>query len=128
MSKKIIRMALVAAFSVLGNVSVQAAPLACEVREKHQCAPQSPCRPIPSTVRLELDPATGAYSRCDAKGCDRHRSIVSRSGVWVNFAIPGSATFARVGDDGSVVEVAALNSTVLVGYGRCRQSRRARRF
>lgn len=97
-----------------------AQPRSCTLVQKEQCEPGSPCRSIASTVGLILDAQTGSYQRCNGKGCDTYKAVVSKSGIWTLMENPGHGFFAKISPNQEVVEVVSMNSVVLVGYGTCR--------
>jgi hypothetical protein len=51
--------------------------------------------------------------------CDHYEAVVSESGAYLNFELPGRAAFARVGPNRSVVEVASLGDSIIVSHGHC---------
>jgi hypothetical protein len=97
-----------------------AAWLKCTPTEKHLCDIGMPCRSIPATSWAEYRPgAAAAYSRCDDQGCQSYPAFVRRSEVFTTIELPGRATFAKIGVDGSFVEVVTLTTQVYISFGRC---------
>lgn len=63
--------------------------------------------------------ASEDYARCDPRGCDRYDAHARASGAFINIDLPGRSMWAKIGDDGSFVEAAALGGTVVLSFGRC---------
>lgn len=109
--------------ATLGVLAVEAAQadITCTINQKHSCAPQQGCKPVKVTIVLRMDPKSGTYSRCDAKGRDDFEAQFSRSGVFVNIALPKKGLMAKMSVDGSMfLEVATLSDVALVSYGSCK--------
>jgi hypothetical protein len=54
-------------------------------------------------------------------GCDDYDALISRSGDFVNVALPEHGRLAKMSQsDGGFVEVATLGTAALVRYGHCR--------
>lgn len=97
------------------------AEITCNINEKHNCAPGQGCKPAKVTIVVRMDPQKGSYSRCDAKGCDTFKAQFSRSGVFVNVALPTKGLIAKMSVDGSMfLEVATLTDIALISYGSCK--------
>jgi hypothetical protein len=98
-----------------------AAQMQCAFAQKEQCQSRSPCRTIPADrVWTKLDLTAHAYARCDAKGCDAYEVQIARSGIWANFTFPGRAMFAKLSNEGDLVEAVTLNDVTLISFGKCR--------
>jgi hypothetical protein len=92
----------------------------CDVDAKFSCGPRGWEGVAPGTS-ARIGPERWVYSRCDARGCDDHDALISRSGDFVNVALPEHGMLAKLSlSDGGFVEVATLGTAALVSYGRCR--------
>jgi hypothetical protein len=94
--------------------------MTCRWNSKQQCGPGAACRPAANKVWATADPAATRYQRCDAKGCDGYDSVVSTSGAFMTYALPGRGMFIKVGPDGAATEVVSLGNSVVVSQGQCR--------
>ena len=91
----------------------------CTFDQRETCSPDTGCEAVAPSTWVEVNLEAQTYARCDAKGCDPYDAVVTRSGIWRIVEVPGHATFAKIADDGLIVDVASLNRTVLVSYGKC---------
>ncbi len=110
---------IAAAMLAFANTQAVAKPLECRITDKRQCSPNEECRSIPSKVWLLIDKETRTYSRCDDSGCDTRDALFKHAGFWTSIDVPGTSSFVKLSDGGDFVEVVSLNSTVLIGYGKC---------
>ena len=98
----------------------------CSFRERVSCSPTEGCVSAPANVtRLLLYPSESLYWRCgatqDLSDCDAYQAVVSASGAYRNFELPGRAAFAKVGPNLSVTDVVTLMDNVFVAYGTCKE-------
>ena len=93
----------------------------CKFSQRQVCSPKG-CVSNQTKTWVYLNPSQNAYWRCEGKyfeNCDRYQALVSESGAYRNFELPGRATFAKVGPNLSVTEVVTLMDTVYVNRGKC---------
>lgn len=95
-----------------------AKPVRCAWTTKQECSGGACVADIP-TIRSTIDLETGAYRRCDTKGCDNSKGVVSKSGAFYVIDLPGRGGFAKIGEDGSATEVMSLGELVLIYQGKC---------
>ena len=114
---KLIVMALVA-LTQSGRFNPTAPSIRCDPQTKFYCS-GGKCTSVPAATWGVLDNLAKTYSRCDKNGCDAYPAQIERSGVFTNIN-PGRGLIAKIGDDGSFVEVATLGTDVYVSQGRCR--------
>lgn len=116
-------------FSLVGEPMISDATwpagtrLKCTAPRVRVCTPAG-CKDAPAPTWLEIEPVSGAYARCDAKGCDRYTATRSYSGAFLNLAFPDRAIFARLTASGRYVETLALWDAIYVYHGQCRALRR----
>ena len=94
--------------------------LKCEWLQKEQCQPGQRCGPAALGMWATIDLTSQRYQRCDQKGCDAYKAVVSRSGAFTIVELPGRATFLKIGPEGRSTEVTSIMNTVLVSQGICR--------
>ncbi len=71
---------------------------------------------------MQICRATSVYDRCEGEGfenCDRYEAVVSTSGAYRLFELPGRGAFAKVGPSLDVTEVLTLQSNVYINRGKC---------
>lgn len=95
--------------------------LRCEFTSKFVCSGAS-CEQIVSTeTHILVDTEKGSYSRCDSRGCDNYKPIISKSGVFTNVALPKNGSVVKIqNDEMSVVDVATIGLHPLVSHGTCK--------
>ena len=59
----------------------------CDADAKFSCSPAG-CETAAPGATARIDPERRVYSRCDARGCDEYDALISRSGDYVNVALP----------------------------------------
>lgn len=109
-----------AAASCAAGSSANAKIVTCAWTSKQQCGAEQPCRSGAASITTTINLQSGAYRRCDTKGCDRYDGVVRRSGSFVVVDLPGRGSFAKIADDGSAIEVASLGTSLLIYSGRCK--------
>jgi hypothetical protein len=112
--------AVVVLTTALAGCSASAnASVRCVIQPKYSCSPEG-CESVKPSVSIRIDPERGTYSRCDFKGCDDYAAAISRSGDFVNVALPERGMLAKVStSDGGFVEIVTLGLGTLVSYGTC---------
>lgn len=93
----------------------------CEFTQRTVCSGQS-CTPSKAKTWIFLSPDYKVYDRCEGKGfdnCDHYQPVVSASGAYRLFELPGRGAFAKVGPALEVTEVLTLQNTVFVNRGKC---------
>ena len=97
-----------------------AAPLRCNISEKHVCIAKKGCSSTKPTVWNLVDLAASKYSRCDRQGCDTYNADISRSGIFLNIVIPRRGVLAKMVFDGSsFLEVMTATDVVYISFGSC---------
>ena len=110
----------IALFAAAVPAAASAEPMVCQWQQKQQCEPGSACRALDaSKMFVRVDPASGAYERCDSKGCDAYTASVTKSGVYTIIDLTGRGMFAKFGPGGSATEVVSLGRAVLISHGLC---------
>jgi hypothetical protein len=110
-----------AAFLISG-IDAKAAEWVCAGQDRYGCDMGTGCKAAaPSGVQVKFDFEAKTYQRCDTAGCDEYVPVISTSGQFLNLELPGRATFAKVGPNGSFTEVVSLGTVVMITYGYCRQ-------
>ncbi len=102
----------------VGAQAIGPTSLKCEVTAKWQCSDGS-CKKAPVGVWNQLNLSRKTYSRCDRNGCDTYGATIGRSGIYEIVEVPGRGLLAKVGDDGSFLEVATLGTAALISHGKC---------
>lgn len=95
-----------------------AATVKCQITQKYNCSSNS-CENVVPTITSHIDTKGSTYSRCDAKGCDDYRASVTKSGDFINIALPERGMLAKISIDNGFVEVATVGLTTLISYGVC---------
>lgn len=94
--------------------------LRCDINVKQYCTASEGCRLIPPKVFNRIDMSQQTYQRCDSAGCDTHKVILARSGIYLNIVFPGGSTIAKMVADGSeFLEVATQLTNVYLSFGAC---------
>ena len=99
-----------------------AAEFICNASEKQHCSPGQGCQKGVVAVFAKFEataPGKARYSRCDRNGCDTYEADTFGSGAFLLIELPGRATFAKVGPDGSWTEVVSLGHEVMLAHGQC---------
>ena len=113
------RALLVLLLTGLWAASANASTLRCTHVTKQFCDADGCNRIEPKTYNtISTDPAL--FSRCDSIGCDGYEYVVTRSGVYLTFEVPGRGLMAKMSEDGSeYVEIATLTTGVYISHGYC---------
>lgn len=98
----------------------------CVIDSVSRCTPAG-CSAIKPAISIFVsnyaDRGTerGAYYRCGPKlaRCDRYNAAVYRTGDFVIFSLPQQSTFAKLGADDRITDVAARSDEVLISRGTC---------
>ena len=93
----------------------------CQPVQKVACSGGDSC-PAAATAGAynRIDFAQNQYSRCDDKGCDPYRAVISKSGAFINIEVPGRSMLAKMTEDGKAyLEVFTVLGTVVVSHGIC---------
>jgi hypothetical protein len=99
---------------------------ACTINTVSVCTPagcslQKPAISLFVSDYVDRGTERAAYYRCALKltKCDRYRAIPYRTGEFVIFSLPERSVFAKLGQDDSITDVAALGDNVFVSRGKC---------
>lgn len=93
----------------------------CNFTQRTVCSNGS-CVPTKGKTWIFLSPDYKVYNRCEGtgfEGCDRYTPVVSASGAYRLFELPGRGAFAKVGPSLEVTEVLTLQSSVYINRGKC---------
>ena len=94
--------------------------MTCTVTHKYACGDKG-CTSGDPTIVIRIDFDRSIYSRCDAKGCDDFDAVITRSGIFVNVALPNRGAMAKLSEDGSnFTEVVTVMTTPVISLGYCR--------
>ena len=91
----------------------------CRVSQKMACGP-STCVPVEITTWANINLVNPAFARCDNNGCKQFQATVATRGSYTDIDFPGRSLMAKIGKDGSYVEVEAVGMRVLVSHGACK--------
>lgn len=113
---------LISALAALQMTPTGAPVFICEGDQRYGCDDTNGCAgsPLAITTWAEFNFDDNSYRRCDRAGCDDYAPVVTRSGEFLNIELPGRASFAKIGPDGSFSEVVTLGTQVMITYGQCR--------
>jgi hypothetical protein len=108
--------------------AVQSAPSTeyawnCKIANQSVCG-KTGCVEIKPTSSVFLYPRFNRYWRCpigwkQLDVCDGYNAVVSSSGSYRNFELPGHTAFARVGPGLTFVEAVTSLDQVFVSHGTC---------
>lgn len=97
--------------------------VSCEIHSKFSCS-TARCDSVASSVANRIDLERGTYSRCDSRGCDDYNAVISRSGDFLNIALPEHGMLAKVSTiDGGFLEVVTVGLSTLISSGTCVQAK-----
>lgn len=107
--------------SALSASAADSGAMVCRPTQKFSCDLGKGCTSIDAKgVWSIINQAQARYERCDAKGCDRYAAVFTTNGAFTSVELPGRATFAKIGFDGSFVEAATLGTALFVSHGHCK--------
>jgi hypothetical protein len=93
----------------------------CKFTQRTLCT-STGCSTGKGRTWIYLTPRQKSYWRCEGKGfddCDHYKAIVTESGAYKVFELPGHAAFAKVGPALKVTEVFSLMDRVWINRGQC---------
>lgn len=110
---------ILASLIVLSSTPAMA-QVTCTITSKFGCGPQG-CKQGTPTIVVRIDEERQQYSRCDAKGCDDYAALFSRSGMFLNIAMPKNGAMAKMTEDGSsFVEIVTVMDVPIICFGTCK--------
>jgi hypothetical protein len=91
------------------------------VCSQDRCTPRKPSISIFVSNYIDRGSERAAYYRCALKltKCDRYRALAYKTGDFVIFSLPERSVFAKLANDDSITDVAAMGSDVFVSRGKC---------
>ena len=122
--------ALVSVAALISAVPLSAAPQTeyswqCNFTQRTVCGTTScttKATSAKSGVWIYLTPSQQSYYRCEGNSfdnCDRYQTVISDSGAFKIFELPGRAAFAKVDAGLTVTEVVSLIDVVYINRGKC---------
>ncbi len=91
----------------------------CRVSQKMACGPAG-CVPAEITTWANVNLVNPAFAQCDRNGCKQYQATFATRGSFTDIDFPGRSLMAKIGKDGSYVEVEAVGMRVLVSHGACK--------
>ena len=91
----------------------------CRVSQKMACGPAG-CVPAEITTWANINLVNPAFAQCDRNGCKQYQATFATRGSFTDIDFPGRSLMAKIGKDGSYVEVEAVGMRVLVSHGACK--------
>lgn len=95
----------------------------CDFTATYQCNASTGCTPVENTVYTIIYPEYSTYMRCNNENCASYEATFGSSGDYMIVRISKSGSFAKIGADLKITEVASIGaSAVWTAFGQCHET------